>query len=63
MGQHFSKRRRKRGNANNVVPNIISSKEKIISELDKMNEHLKEIKNITPFYVENTVTTPTPSPV
>ena len=46
MGQHFSKRRRKKSKTNSVIsPTTIPLKEKILVDLDIMNEQLEEIRN------------------
>ena len=47
MGQHFSKRRRKKNRSSSyVAPSDITIKEELIYELDKMQEQLVEIRNI-----------------
>jgi len=58
MGQHFSKRRRKKSNTNSTVsPSTIIIKDKIIVELDKIQGHLDELKHIKK---ENRPPTPSP---
>ena len=58
MGQHFSKRRRKKSRTNSEVsPTTIILKDKIILELDKMQGHLDELNDIKKEYRP-----PTPSP-
>jgi hypothetical protein len=59
MGQHFSKRRRKKSRTNSAVsPSTITLKEKIIDELNVMQEQLNELKNI-----KSEHRPPTPSPI
>jgi len=59
MGQHFSKRRHKKGKENIVSPTTVTLKEKLIDELIIMHEQLDELKNIKS---EQHHPTPRPSP-